>query len=158
MQYSQRSVKRQDTFPLFIHPTHISPPAIIPSMFESRLSFGLKLVPTLPTGGIAEVIRSSIVGDIFRNLLPRHFALRRIGTVGQLANSLLEEPNLDTYQQRHTLLECRNLHRYQSILASLLEQPCASSKFGIGHGVLTLLRQNSPAGGCPCMTCQQASI
>ena len=73
-------------------------------MFESRLSFGLKLVPTLPTGGIAEVIRSSIVGDIFRNLLPRHFALRRIGTVGQLANSLLEEPNLDMYQQRRILL------------------------------------------------------
>jgi hypothetical protein len=125
---------------------------------KSRLPSGLKLVPTLPTGGIAEVIRSSIVGDIFRNLLPRDFALRRIRTMCQLANSLFEEPNLDTYQQRPTLLECRNLHRYQSILASLLEQPCALSKCGIGHGVSTPLRQNSPAGGCPCMTCQRASI
>lgn len=50
----------------------------------------MKLIPTFSTSGIAEMIRPTIIGNVFGDRLPRNFVSRQIGTTSQLVHSLLQ--------------------------------------------------------------------
>ncbi len=65
----------------------------------SALRTSLKLIPPLPTGGIAKTVRPAVVGYIFSDLLPGDLALSWV-TAGELTNRLLEESNLFEGQLR----------------------------------------------------------
>jgi hypothetical protein len=75
----------------------------------SALRHSLKLIPPLPTGGIAKTVRPAVVGYIFSDLLPGNLALSWV-TASQLTNGFLEKSNLFEGQLRQVDQKAPSTH------------------------------------------------
>jgi hypothetical protein len=123
----------------------------------SALRYSLKLIPPLPTGGIAKTVRPAVVGYIFSDLLPGNLALSWV-TAGELTDGFLEKSNLSGGQLRQSwsksITNSRRCHPIQAFSPWL---PCAWSKYGTALAKSTLPRKIYLDDGFPCMTYQLAS-